>query len=89
MEEQTPLAYTIKTEIRKAIKDIYDRDVDVKESDHLELDLGLDSLDRIEMLLSLEEHFLIDIPDDVAREFRTVENVIIYMEQKLGERNNE
>ena len=38
-------------------------------------DLGADSLDMIEMLMSLEEEFGISVPDDVAQGLKTVEDI--------------
>lgn len=37
--------------------------------DHLELDLGLDSLGRIELLLSMQEKLKLELPDAAAMEF--------------------
>jgi len=44
--------------------------------DNLELDLGLDSLARIEMLVALEGAFNVKIPDEAAAECFTVREVI-------------
>lgn len=38
-------------------------------------DLGADSLDTVELLMALEEHFGVEIPDDVAENIKTVEDV--------------
>lgn len=40
----------------------------VKLDDHLELDLGLDSLNRVELLLELQKFFSIEVPDSLALE---------------------
>ena len=40
--------------------------VQVRPDSNLELDLGLDSLERVELLASLEQRFRVKIPDDVA-----------------------
>ncbi len=39
-------------------------------------DLGADSLDTVELVMALEEGFDIEIPDDVAENVKTVEDVI-------------
>lgn len=39
-------------------------------------DLGADSLDTVELVMALEEAFDIEIPDEVAQEVKTVDDVI-------------
>lgn len=47
-------------------------------------DLGLDSLDVVEVVLALEEEFGVEVPDSDADKFKTVRNVVEYIEGKLG-----
>ncbi|KAF8591940.1 acyl carrier protein [Ramaria rubella] len=42
-------------------------------------DLGLDSLDTVEVLMAVEEEFGIEIPDEEADEIRTVQQAIDYI----------
>jgi long-chain acyl-CoA synthetase len=49
---------------------------EVSLDDHLELDLGMDSLARVEMLVALEEMFQVEIPDEAAAECFMVREVI-------------
>jgi acyl carrier protein len=44
-------------------------------------DLGLDSLDLVELVMELEEEFEITIPDDQAEKFKTVGDAIDYLER--------
>ncbi len=46
-------------------------------------DLGADSLDNVELVMALEEAFNIEIPDEIAQEFVTVQQVIDYISQKF------
>ncbi len=48
----------------------------VRLDDNLELDLGMDSLARVEMLVALEEMFNVKIPDEAAAECFTVREVV-------------
>lgn len=48
---------------------------------HLYDDLGLDSLDAAELMMDLEAEFDTDIPDSVAEEFRTVQDIISYIQE--------
>lgn len=49
-------------------------------------DLGADSLDIVELILSLEEEFDIEIPDEVASEISTIQEAAIIIAQKLENR---
>lgn len=42
-------------------------------------DLGADSLDVVEMVMALEEHFDIEVPDEDVEELRTVADVERYV----------
>ncbi len=44
-------------------------------------DLGADSLDTVELIMSFEEEFEIDIPDEDAEQMRTVGDAIDYIRQ--------
>jgi long-chain acyl-CoA synthetase len=48
----------------------------IRLSDHLELDLGLDSLTRVEFIASLEEAFSLRLPDDFLSGAQTVRDVV-------------
>lgn len=50
---------------------------------HFINDLGADSLGTVELIMSLEEAFDIDIPDDKAEQIRTVGDALIYIEQHV------
>ncbi|MBW1758962.1 MAG: acyl carrier protein [Deltaproteobacteria bacterium] len=45
-------------------------------------DLGADSLDLVELIMSLEEGFDIEVPDDDAEKLVTVKNAIDYINTK-------
>ena len=47
-------------------------------------ELGLDSLDSVNILFALEEEFKINIPDDDAREIRGVKQMIEGIEKLLA-----
>ena len=46
-------------------------------------DLGADSLDLVELTLTLEEEFGVEIPDEDAEKLLTVKDVVIYVEAKV------
>jgi len=46
-------------------------------------DLGADSLDIVELVMSLEENFDIEIPDDEAEKIQTIGDAISYLKERL------
>ena len=44
-------------------------------------DLGADSLDRVELIMALEETFGVEIPDDEAEKISTVQNAVDYIQK--------
>jgi len=54
-------------------------DKEVTAKAHFRDDLGADSLDRVEMLMAIEEAFDIEISDEDAEKIETVEQCIAYV----------
>jgi acyl carrier protein len=46
-------------------------------------DLNADSLDLVEMIMSLEEEFGVEIPDEAAEKIRTVGDAMSYIETHM------
>ncbi len=51
--------------------------------DNLEIDLGLDSLSRVELVVSLEQTFGVGLPDSFGSEVFTVRDVVVKMQELL------
>ena len=72
--------------IEKKVKEIIIEQLGVSE-DKVTLDakfdddLGADSLDRVELVMSLEEEFGLEIPDEEAEKISTVGQAIKYIEE--------
>ena len=47
-------------------------------------DLGVDSLDIVELVMALEEEFGLDIPDEDADKLKTVGDAMNYLQQHAG-----
>ena len=50
---------------------------------HFIQDLGADSLDTVELIMSLEDHFKMTIPDEEAEKLDTVGKAVDYIFNKL------
>ncbi|MCI8554044.1 MAG: acyl carrier protein [Clostridiales bacterium] len=46
-------------------------------------DLGADSLDVVDLLMSLEDEFDVEIPDEEAEHIRTVNELVVYIEENM------
>jgi acyl carrier protein len=44
-------------------------------------DLGADSLDRVELIMALEETFGVEIPDEEAEKISTVQDAVDYIQK--------
>lgn len=54
---------------------------ELTENTHIENDLGADSVDVIDLLMSLEDEFQVEIPDEAIDEIRTVGDLAAYIEE--------
>ena len=50
-------------------------------------DLGADSLDIVELVMSIEENFDIEIPDEDAEKLQTIGDAISYVEERTAGRD--
>ena len=55
----------------------------IKPESLLREDLGLDSADTIELVFKVEETFNIQVPDDDLEKFKTVKDLVAYLEGKV------
>ena len=52
----------------------------IKPTSKIVEDLGADSLDMIEMLMSLEDEFGISVPDDQVASLKTVKDIVTFID---------
>ncbi len=55
----------------------------IKPDTNLMKDLEADSLDAVEIIMALEEEYDIEIPDEEAERFQTVEDIVKYVEANI------
>lgn len=72
------------------IKDILAEQLDVNPdtiemSSDLSSDLGADSLDAIDIVMSIEDQYGIEVPDSVIENMKTVEDIVNFIESATTE----
>lgn len=78
------LESAIGQEVVSCLRETYQRDMPVHLDMNLELDLGFDSMERIELLGSLEELLHLTLPEDFAADIFTVRDLIAGLEKQAG-----
>lgn len=72
--------------IKKIIADQLGMDVEEIRNDMSYVDdLGADSLDIVELIMSLEEEFEVEVPDEDAEKLLTVQDTLDYVQQKIAQ----
>jgi long-chain acyl-CoA synthetase len=83
-EDQALLESAVGQEVLRCMRDTYHRDSAIAASMNLELDLGFDSMERVELLASLEQTLNLELPDDFGAEILTVRDLIMQLEDQAG-----
>ena len=76
-----------KTNTIDKVKDIIAKQLSVKPEEikndsNIAEELGADSLDLVEILMSLEDEFGISIPDEAIPQIKTINDVVAFIEKK-------
>ena len=82
--QNTGLESAVGQEVISCLRETYHRDVPIDPNMNLELDLGFDSMERIELLTSLEEVLHVALPEDFGAEILTVRDLITGLERQAG-----
>ena len=53
---------------------------DIKDNTNIAEELGADSLDLVEILMSLEDEFGVSIPDEAIPEIKTIKHIVDFIE---------
>eukprot|EP01125_Pyxidicula_operculata_P021198 TRINITY_DN8079_c0_g1_i1.p1 TRINITY_DN8079_c0_g1~~TRINITY_DN8079_c0_g1_i1.p1 ORF type:complete len:127 (-),score=32.18 TRINITY_DN8079_c0_g1_i1:131-511(-) len=70
----------VKERVLKVVKAFDKVDANlVKETSHFQKDLGIDSLDAVELVMALEDEFVIEIPDAEAEKIVSCTDAISYV----------
>ncbi len=67
--------------IKKLIAEQLDVEEDaIKEASSITDDLGADSLDVVDLVMSIEDEFDVEIPEDQVENIKTVGDIVKYIE---------
>lgn len=71
-------------EIKEILADQLDISVDkIDLKSNLADDLGADSLDAIDVVMSIEDQYSIEVPDEIIEEMKTVEDIVNFIEANV------
>ncbi len=70
------------------VKEILAEELDINTDDiemtsNLMDDLGADSLDAIDIVMSVEDQYSIEVPDEVIKSIKTVEDIVSFIESNI------
>jgi acyl carrier protein len=69
--------------VKKIIADTLEIDVkEVKEDSNLIADLGMESLDLVDLVVAFEEKYKVSIDDKDVKKLQTVKDIVTYIENK-------
>ncbi len=69
--------------VRKIIADqLSVKEEDIKDTTNIAEELGADSLDLVEILMSLEDEFGVSIPDEVIPQIKTIKDIVEFIESQ-------
>ncbi len=76
--------------IFEEVKDILAEELDldpnqIEMTSDLASDLGADSLDAIDIVMSIEDQYGIEVPDSVIENMKTVEDIVNFIENSATE----
>lgn len=75
--------------VLEKIVDILAEQLDIENKNNITMDselvddLGADSLDSIDIVMSVEDEFGIEVPDEVIENIKTVADIVDYIESKI------
>lgn len=74
---------SVLSEVSKIIADTLEIDVkEVKAESNLIADLGMESLDLVDLVVAFEEKYKVQIDDKDVKKLQTVQDIVTYIENK-------
>lgn len=76
----------ITDEVKEILSDQLDVNIDdINLDSKLSDDLGADSLDAIDIVMTIEDQYSIEVPDEVIESMKTVEDIVNFIETHIEE----
>lgn len=66
--------------IKEIIADQLQTDAEIKPETNLMKDLEADSLDAVEIIMEIESEFDMEIPDEEAEKFQSIDDIVKYVD---------
>ena len=82
--EETLFADDIGSKVLNAVRDMSKKDQGIQADDNLELDLGLDSLSKIELVVALETALSLKLSEDFMSDIHTVRELVEKIRRSSG-----
>lgn len=84
LEDRALMDSSVGREVVRCLRDTYNRKAPIEAAMNLELDLGFDSMERVELLASLEQSLNMELPEDFGTEAFTVRDLIGQLAEQTG-----
>jgi acyl carrier protein len=85
-ESAAPPSASVAARVEAVLRDVLGLEIDtVPGSSRLREDLGADSVDAVMLVMALEREFKGKISDEEAAKLSTVDDVVDYVSQRIGE----
>jgi len=75
----------VESKVKNILMSVGSLKSEIELEDKLQEDIGMDSLDTIEIVMSLEDNYKITISDDDIEKIETVGDVVDYIKEKVEE----
>jgi long-chain acyl-CoA synthetase len=83
-EDTALMESAVGQEVLNCLRETYHRDMPIDPNMNLELDLGFDSMERIELLTTLEQVLNLELPEDFGADILTIRDLVFGLEQQTG-----
>jgi long-chain acyl-CoA synthetase len=83
-EDRALMESAIGQEVLQCLRETYHRDMPIDPDMNLELDLSFDSMERVELVASLEQALNLELPEDFGIEIFTVRDLIAGLDEHAG-----
>ncbi len=83
-EDKALMESAVGREVIRCIRETHHRNMPIDPGMNLELDLSFDSMERVELLASLEQQLNLELPDDFGAELFMVRDLILRLQQQAA-----